>query len=259
MAGGADRWLRFWDVRTSVLLHEHFTGHVAGESVVSLAVSPDNLHIVTADSAGFVLVWDAAALAPLAAQAPVAQQARVASAECALARLAAWRAHQQPITQLAWVPAPPGAAAVALLLSSSLDQRLLLWGIDGAAVGTFGANSWQLADCATWRSSTPTPLTVRLGGGGSLTNMRCSAGREMLESDDCHFDGLMTSALWVGTTGVVNAYSVDNMATPARRRRSSSSYRRAACRPRPCNSSSRNPGRNSTSSRQAWPWCARQA
>jgi hypothetical protein len=48
--------LRFWECFSGALLAEHFTAHQQGESVAALAVAPDNSTVVTADTAGYIMV-----------------------------------------------------------------------------------------------------------------------------------------------------------------------------------------------------------
>jgi hypothetical protein len=48
--------LRFWECFSGALLCEHFTAHQQGESVAALAVAPDNSTVVTADTAGYIMV-----------------------------------------------------------------------------------------------------------------------------------------------------------------------------------------------------------
>lgn len=56
VAVGADRVIRFWDTFTGACLAEQFTGHKQGESVAALTLSPDNTTVVTADTAGYIMV-----------------------------------------------------------------------------------------------------------------------------------------------------------------------------------------------------------
>lgn len=56
VAIGADRMLRFWDCFSGVCVVDHFTGHKQGESVVALTLAPDNMTLVTADTAGYIMV-----------------------------------------------------------------------------------------------------------------------------------------------------------------------------------------------------------
>jgi hypothetical protein len=56
VAVGADRMLRFWECFSGALLCEHFTAHQQGESVAALALAPDNSTLVTADTAGYIMV-----------------------------------------------------------------------------------------------------------------------------------------------------------------------------------------------------------
>jgi WD40 repeat protein len=54
----ADRFMRFWDVHMGNCLHQVFTGHKAGETVMSVAVDTSDQFIATGDSAGYIKAGD---------------------------------------------------------------------------------------------------------------------------------------------------------------------------------------------------------
>ncbi|WIA32779.1 hypothetical protein OEZ86_005963 [Tetradesmus obliquus] len=151
VAVGADRMLRFWECFSGALLCEHFTAHQQGESVAGLALAPDNSSLVTADTAGYIMVWDISSLrfpaANRAAPSSAAAGSRPSSAATAAAAAAGSRGG----------PAAAAAAAgsnLGFLVSASLDSSLCLWSSAGALVGVFGRHRWSLDDIGSWQSST---------------------------------------------------------------------------------------------------------
>ncbi|KAJ9527074.1 hypothetical protein QJQ45_025214, partial [Haematococcus lacustris] len=147
---GADRFLRMWSVSTGDCLVEMFTGHKLGESVVALAVQPANLSMATADSAGFIKVWDLSAFtgSPL----------RDSQEAAALIRqTAVWRAHKAVVTSVQWVSNKHGE----FVLTSSLDHQVAMWSASGALLGLLGHRMWQLSDPSSWRCSAAVPLEPR--------------------------------------------------------------------------------------------------
>ncbi|KAF6253190.1 WD40-repeat-containing domain protein [Scenedesmus sp. NREL 46B-D3] len=183
VAVGADRMLRFWDCFSGALLCEHFTGHQRDESVAALALAPDNSTAATADTAGYIMVWDISGLrfpaASRASPSSAAAASRPSSAVTAAPighhrlpgvsnaearRVALWRGHTDAITALDWIPAPTSAAAAAaasslgFVVSASLDGSVCLWSCAGALLGVFGRHSWSTEDSSSWQSSARAPL-----------------------------------------------------------------------------------------------------
>eukprot|EP00892_Ulva_mutabilis_P006535 jgi/Ulvmu1/4253/UM193_0001.1 len=152
---GADQFARFWDIRNCVLLHQHFTGHYLDESVVAIAITPDNGHLVTGDTQGIVRTWDlsnaAAALADSEPASP--SRVRVRPGAVSVPACARWRAHSSGVSSATAIDGRSD-----LVLTSGQDCTVALWSIAGAKVGVFGQCDWALDDPGTWASCTAEPL-----------------------------------------------------------------------------------------------------
>ncbi|KAG1663156.1 hypothetical protein FOA52_006053 [Chlamydomonas sp. UWO 241] len=147
----ADRYLRVWEVHGGTLLLELFTGHKLGETVIGLAVDSTNQLVATADSAGFIKMWDASGFR-------VTKEGDVpglgVSSTGTLREMWVWRSHARQVCNLEWLQLPEGK----FLLSGSHDHDVKLWTPHGVLVGTFGHAQWCMDDLGTWAASERKPL-----------------------------------------------------------------------------------------------------
>ena len=146
-AAYADGFVRLWSAADGLLLLELPAGHKAGESVAALTVSADDSRLVTADTAGYIKVWDLSGFTGM----------RVPKGEVdrAVRELAHWRAHGAAVSALDWIDKDGG-----LLLSASADGNVSLWAQDGGYVGDFGRDEWQVGDPSSYRNAEPQTLSV---------------------------------------------------------------------------------------------------
>ena len=157
----ADRFMRLWDIHSHSLILECWTGHLLGETVLSLAIKEDNTRIATADSSGYIKIWDCSSLQLTSTSSPVKgnSNSNVAKGNSntvkgEIVEINLWRGHKYQVTSLQWVDLPEGL----FLLSSSHDKQVRLWHETGALVGILGESTWDLKDEETWKAREVEPL-----------------------------------------------------------------------------------------------------
>eukprot|EP00775_Hariotina_reticulata_P006349 gene6349-6582_t len=149
MAVGADRYMRFWDSYSGTLLLEHFTGHSQGSSVAAAALSPDNKMLATADSAGFIMVWEISRLAASFLGSSRIDSKRHSGMTSCVASPAASPAAM-----------PPSSTPLGYFISASVDKSLCLWSTAGGLVGIFGRHDWDMEKLDSWQNIIKPSLTA---------------------------------------------------------------------------------------------------
>ncbi|CAG9462107.1 unnamed protein product [Pedinophyceae sp. YPF-701] len=149
LSAGGDRHVRFWNSSSGALILDRPTGHRAGESITALAVTLDNAAVATGDSAGFIKVWD---ISRLDSRRQVTSRDE---ATATMREIAFFRAHQKGLTSVAFADLD----GKQFLLTASRDCRVALWSKEGALIGAFGKDVWDVNDAGTWQSTTVTPVS----------------------------------------------------------------------------------------------------
>uniref|UniRef100_A0A7R9VBT3 Uncharacterized protein n=1 Tax=Chlamydomonas euryale TaxID=1486919 RepID=A0A7R9VBT3_9CHLO len=151
-AAYADRYLRVWEVHGGTLLLEMFTGHKLGETLTALAIDSSGRLVATADTAGYIKIWDSTTFSVKYGSAVPGQDV---SGHGCLTETCVWRGHTRQVSHLEWTEQPGEGA---FLLSSSLDHSIKMWTPDGTLVGVCGEATWRLGDRATWAAASRQPL-----------------------------------------------------------------------------------------------------
>lgn len=137
----ADGFVRFWDVATSILVHEQAEACEPGEALTALAKGEESRLLVTGDSGGFVRLWDVAPMIQFASGVP--------------------RPRRGP-AQIGWaqarrIGASPSMQSIASVARSALDRRAreshrLEDGQQGAAASSGVEPDGPVRLRASWRA-----------------------------------------------------------------------------------------------------------
>ena len=232
-AAYADGHVRLWSSADGLLLLELNARHKAGESIVAIACAADDSRLVTADTAGYIKVWDISAF----------EGKRVPRGEVAstAVELAHWRAHGAGVSTLDWVDREGG-----MVLSSSADGNVSLWTQEGGYVGDFGSSEWRIEDASTFKSPAPQTVSEAADNDRPLSAARVLPEAAPPPRSSYHprggkgRGGERASGVEAGGAG-----ATATTATRSRRRRAST-----ACPP----SGSTTPRRRSSPTRSRSPW-----
>ncbi|XP_063720460.1 WD repeat-containing protein 49-like isoform X2 [Symsagittifera roscoffensis] len=130
---GAGGWVRFWSTVTGKLCAE-FCAHPEVTSITMRLDDEDNSRLVTADTDGYLKVWDIEHYA-MNTEEYFLDEAPVCVDE--------WQAHEDAISTVDMMKYL--SEELWLILSCSVDLTINLWTIDGTHIGVFGQdNAWKI-------------------------------------------------------------------------------------------------------------------
>lgn len=142
VAAGGDGMLRFLSSKERIVHSEIPAMHARGESITAMQTDHHNDYLFTADSGGYVKVWNVLN--------PNSSPTRFIG-QCSF-----WQAHTCSIAALDYVETP--RTLNMFLLTGSAEGTLAMWTLSGVQVGIFGQTiPWSLEDPSTYRESIPAP------------------------------------------------------------------------------------------------------
>lgn len=134
VASGPQGLIHFWNIYTGGTLYATFSPSKYG--VTTLTSVSNDTKLVTADSAGFISVWD------------VEDYGMRGKTTKPPERLFFWRAHVQSITSLE----PLEIWNIDVLMTASLDCTVRLWTMDGHFIGTLGQPKiWDITNPVSYQ------------------------------------------------------------------------------------------------------------
>lgn len=145
VSSGADGFIRFWDHLEGKLLFEIDAQSAAPESIGALATDTNtNAYLFSGDTQGEIKVWDLCGLH--------LNTLKKSSGLKLSTPLHKWRAHQEAIANIQYIRWSEGVqGSIELIVTSSTDCTLMLWTLDGSAIGMFGQNRpWSLGSVLSW-------------------------------------------------------------------------------------------------------------
>eukprot|EP00079_Xenopus_tropicalis_P014991 XP_004912094.2 PREDICTED: WD repeat-containing protein 64-like [Xenopus tropicalis] len=134
LSNGPQGSVNFWSLLQGGKMIASFKPSRMGSQASSLAVNEDDTLMFAADHTGYIYVYD---ITEYAMQETEKEPAKLVTL---------WRAHVDTITHLEVIDEDK------VILSSSMDGAVRLWGLSGEFIGTFGQmDLWEIFTPASWK------------------------------------------------------------------------------------------------------------
>mmetsp|Transcript_13521 Transcript_13521/g.31113 ORF Transcript_13521/g.31113 Transcript_13521/m.31113 type:complete len:970 (+) Transcript_13521:62-2971(+) len=135
---GSGGFVHFFEGHDGTMLHSFDAGHPPGEALVDMCSDSCNDFLITADSGGFIKIWDISQLKPSD------------RGTQPMFELYFWKAHDKTVSSVCYVEDSK------MVITGSADFSVHVWTIDGVLVGTFGEDrGWRLDNRKTWKATEP--------------------------------------------------------------------------------------------------------
>ncbi|EGD73223.1 hypothetical protein PTSG_12227 [Salpingoeca rosetta] len=188
VSSGQGGMCQFWSPFKATLLGWFTAAHskLANEKVRAMATTEDDALLATADTQGYVFLWDISNYCTNKPDTLKGSEAPPITAH--------WRAHVQPVTDITVLNKN-------IVITASADCSVRVWSLKGDYIGTFGATtegSWMLPQTTSMSLEEAEAKAAQQGPSTTQTSARGSQlftamGSLMEETDDGSARGSMSS------------------------------------------------------------------